>query len=135
MKVVLDTNVLISGLAYPNSIPGKIVAAWDLHALRLSMSPFQLDEIARVLGYPKIRKLLGWSDGQIESFVRQMMLRVEVVEVEGGDATVPGDPNDAPILATLIASSADVLVTGDSDLLALRERFPIETPAQFSRRL
>jgi predicted nucleic acid-binding protein len=30
MKVVLDTNVPISGLAYPNSIPGRIVAAWDL---------------------------------------------------------------------------------------------------------
>ena len=36
MKVVLDTNVLISGLAYPNSIPGRIVAAWDLHTLGLA---------------------------------------------------------------------------------------------------
>lgn len=135
MKVVLDTNVLISGLAYPNSVTGRIVAAWDLHALRITMSPFQLDEIARVLRYPKIRKLLGWNDKRIESFVRQMVLRVEVVEVGGGDALVPGDPNDAPILATLVASSADVLITGDGDLLALRERFPIETPAQFARRL
>jgi putative PIN family toxin of toxin-antitoxin system len=135
MKVVLDTNVLISGLAYPNSISGRIVAAWDLHALRLSMSPFQLDEIARVLRYPKISKLLGWSDRHIESFVRQMVLRVEVVEVGDEDAIVPGDPNDTPILATPIASSADMLITGDGDLLALRERFPIETPAEFARRL
>lgn len=135
MKVVLDTNVLISGLAYPDSIPGRILAAWDLHALRLSMSPYQLDEIARVLGYPKIRKLLGWSDGHIESFVRQMVLRVEVVEVGGEDAMVPGEPNDAQILATLIASSADVLITGDKDLLAPRAQYPIETPAQFARRL
>lgn len=135
MKVVLDTNVLISGLAYPNSLPGRIVAAWDLHALRLSMSHFQLDEIARVLGYPKIRKLLGWSDERIESFVRQLMLRVEVVEIEGETARVPADPNDTPILATLIAAGADMLITGDSDLLALRERYPIETPAQFVRRL
>ncbi len=135
MKVVLDTNVLISGLAYPDSIPGKIIAAWDLHALRLAMSRFQLDEFARVLGYPKIRKLLGWSDAHIESFVRQLVLRVEVVEIDPVVVTVSADPNDAPILATLIASSADVLVTGDSDLLALRERYVIETPAQFSRRL
>jgi uncharacterized protein len=135
MKIVLDTNVLMSGLAYPNSIPGRIVAAWDLHALRLAMSRFQLDEIARVLGYPKIRKLLGWSDERIESFVRQLVLRVEVVEIDGVAATVPDDANDAPILATLIAASADVLVTGDSDLLALHKRYLIETPAQFVRRL
>ena len=138
MRVVLDTNVLISGLAYPNSIPGKIVTAWDLHTLRLSMSHFQLDEIARVLRYLKIRNLLGWDDACIESFVRQLILRVEVVEIKdqvAQVAQVPDDPNDAPILATLIASSADILVTGDSDLLALREHYPIETPAQFARRL
>jgi putative PIN family toxin of toxin-antitoxin system len=135
MKVVVDTHVLISGLAYPNSLPGRIVAAWDLHALRLAMSRFQLDEIARVLGYPKIRKLLGWSDARIESFVRQLVLRVEVVEIADMAVAVPKDPNDAPILATLIASCADVLVTGDSDLLALRERYRIETPAEFARRL
>lgn len=135
MKVVLDTNVLVSGFAYPNSIPGRIVAAWDLHALRLSMSRFQLDEIARVLRYRKVRKLLGWSDGRIESFLRQLVLRVEVVDIDVMAVTVPNDPNDAPILATLIASCADFLVSGDSDLLALRDRYPIETPAQFARRL
>jgi putative PIN family toxin of toxin-antitoxin system len=95
MKVVLDTSVLISGLAYPNSIPGRIVAAWDLHTLGLAMSRFQLDEVARVLGYPKIRKLLGWSDARIESFVRQLLLRVELVEICGTAATVPDEPNDA----------------------------------------
>lgn len=135
MKVVLDTNVLISGLAYPNSVPGRIVAAWDQHTLRLAMSRFQLDEVARVLGYPKIRKLLGWNDARIESFVRQLVLRAEVVEIADRAAALPKDPNDAPIPATLIASCAEVLVTGDSDLLALREHYRIETPADFVRRL
>ena len=46
---------------------------------------------------------------------------------------VPNDPDHVPILATLIASSADVLVTGYSDLLALRGRHPVETPTQFAR--
>ncbi len=88
-----------------------------------------------MLRYPKIRKLLGWNDGRIESFLRQLLLRVEVVEIEAVAVTVPDDPNDAPILAALIASSADVLVTGDNDLLALKDHYPIETPTQFARRL
>ena len=48
---------------------------------------------------------------------------------------VPRDADDVPILATLAAASADVLVTGDGDLLALRGKYPIETPAEFVRRL
>ncbi len=135
MKIVLDTNVLLSGLAFPNSTPGRILAAWDLHSFELAVSRYQLREIARVLAYPKIRRLLDWNEAQIEEFVQQLYLRVEVVEVASVSVDVPADPNDRPILATLITVQADVLVTGDSDLLALRDRYPIETPAEFVRRL
>ena len=48
---------------------------------------------------------------------------------------VPRDPGDDPVLATLLAAGADCLVSGDGDLLALRDRFPIRTPSQFVRRL
>ena len=50
-------------------------------------------------------------------------------------ASVPRDPGDDPVLATLLAADADCLVSGDGDLLALRDRFPILTPAEFARRL
>jgi predicted nucleic acid-binding protein len=48
---------------------------------------------------------------------------------------VPLDPDDAPILATLVAAKADLLITGDPDLLALREQYAIHTPAEFVRKL
>ncbi len=51
------------------------------------------------------------------------------------DIEYPRDPDDVPVLATLIASGADILVTGDRDLLAPRGKYPIETPAEFVRRL
>ena len=44
-------------------------------------------------------------------------------------------PEGTPILATLIASGADVLVSGDRDLLELRGKYPIQSPAEFVRRL
>lgn len=100
---------------------------------RTNLAPPMVEPVGRL--HRKIRNLLNWDEGRIESFVRQLVLRVEVVEIEGVAATVPTDPNDTPILATLIASGADVLVTGDSDLLALSERYSIETPAQLARRL
>ena len=45
------------------------------------------------------------------------------------------DPDDNPILATLVAAKADVLITADSDLLALRDRYAIRTPADLVRKL
>lgn len=135
MKVVLDTNVLLSGLMVPEGTPGRIVAAWTESRFEVALSLEQLAEIGRVLEYPKIRSRLGWGDQQIELFIKQLYIRVEVIELGAVLAEVPRDPDDAPILATLAAAKADVLVTGDKDLLALRDRYPIETPAEFVRRL
>ncbi len=135
MKVVLDTNVLLSGLMFPDGTPGRIIAAWIEARFEVALSLDQLAEIGRVLEYPKIRRKLGWSDEQIELFIKQLYLRAEVVELGMTSVEILRDPSDAPILATLAATKADVLVTGDGDLLALRDRYPIETPADFVRRL
>ena len=135
MKVVLDTNVLLSGLMFPDSTPGRIIGAWDETRFEIALSLEQLQEIARVLAYPKIRRRLKWDDQAIGQFVKQLYVRVELVDLTGIAADVPSDPDDVVILATLIAAKADFLITGDADLLALRSQYPIETPAEFIRRL
>ncbi len=116
-------------------LPGRIVAAWGEARFEVALSLDQLAEISRVLEYPKIRRKLGWDDQQIELFIKQLYIRAEVVELGPISVEVPRDPSDTPILATLAASNADILVTGDGDLLALRDNYPIETPAEFIRRL
>ena len=50
-------------------------------------------------------------------------------------ARVPRDPTDNPILAALIASKAEYLVTGDLDLLSLRHLYPIITPSEFVKKM
>ncbi len=60
---------------------------------------------------------------------------MKVIELHSTSVEVPRDPKDAPILATLMVSGADVLVSGDRDLLELRKQHPIQTPAEFVRRL
>lgn len=135
MRVVLDTNVLLSGLMYPSSTPGRVVDAWITGRFDLVVSYEQLTEIARTLSYPKIKKVTGWDQPTIEAFVRQLLLRAELVDTAGQSVEVEADPSDSPILASLTLSGADVLVTGDGDLLALRDRFAIVTPAEFAARL
>ena len=135
MKVVLDTNVLLSGLMFPDGTPGRVVAAWRDTRFDLVISVHQLAEIGRVLAYPKIRRILDWDDRRIEQFIRQLYIRAQIVDLDGISVEVPADPDDAPILATLVAAKADMLITGDGDLLNLRDRYTILTPAEFVRRL
>ena len=135
MRVVLDTNVLLSALMFPESVPGRIVGAWREARFDLVTSVAQFGEVGRVLAYPNIRRVLKWDDETIERFLRQLYLRAEVVD--SGTFAFQGlrDASDAHVLGSLVQSRADLLVTGDQDLLALKNRFPIASPAEFVRTL
>ena len=132
LRIVLDTNVVVSGLAYPASVPGRIVGAWRHGALSVVLSRYILDEIARVL--PRLARI-SMTPAEIRDLVDSLLFQAEVIEP---DPSPPDealrDRKDAPILQTLIASNADYLVTGDKDLLDLSDRYPIITPAEFWQR-
>jgi len=132
LRVVLDTNVLVSGLAYPASTPGRIVGAWRQGALDVVLSRYILDELARVL--PRLNHRLKWQPNDFADLIDILAIQAELVEPEALEGSASRDAADVPILGTLIASRADYLVTGDEDLLALAERYSIVTPAQFWRR-
>ena len=137
MRVVLDTNVIVAGLAYPAGPPGRIVAAWRSGALQVVLSAWILAECERVL--PRLRPFVTLTLAEIRELVERMAFEAEVVEpdlaalAQAADARVR-DAADEPVLATLLASGADLLVTGDKDLLALSGQFAILTPAAFCAR-
>lgn len=120
---------------YPASVPGRVVAAWREARFDLVSSFAQLEEVARVLAYPKIRRILKWDDEAIGRFLRQLYLRAEVLQLEPFDDPKLRDRSDAHLLACLAQSKADLLVSGDADLAALRDRFPVVSPAELARRL
>ena len=132
---MLDTNVLMSGLMLPESVPGKIVAAWRSAQFELVLSEPLLDEIGRVLSYPRIHARLGWGKDEIANFLLLLRFKADVVDIAREKGRRTRDPGDDPVLATLLASGADCLVSGDGDLLALRDRYPVLTPADFARRI
>ena len=78
MRVVLDTNVLLSGLAYPNSIPGKILAAWRFGSLEVVLSTFILEELRRVL--PRLAHRHGLNAQQIDDLIDILSVKAEIVE-------------------------------------------------------
>ena len=103
LRVVLDTNVLLSGIAYPSSIPGKIMAAWRHGSLDVVLSNFILDELRRVL--LRLRSRHGLTAAEINDLVDSLALLAETVEPQAGLLeTALRDASDQPVLGTLLAA-------------------------------
>ena len=133
LRVVLDTNVLLSGIAYPASVPGKIIAAWRHGSVEVLLSDYILDELRRVL--PRLAHRHGLTLAEIDDLVDALSIQAEVIEPLPGVEPALRDVDDQPVLSTLLAalktSNADYLITGDKDLLVMAARYPIVTPAKF----
>ena len=128
VRVVLDTNVLVSGLAFPDGLPGRIVSLWRGGSLDVVLSRYILEEMVRVL--PRLPQNKRSAD-ELQALAESFVALAEIVEP---DARIEGtlrDPADQQILGTLRVSKADYLITGDKDLLALADEYPIVTPADF----
>ncbi len=128
LRVVLDTNVLVSGLAYPASVPGKILGAWQQGALGLVLSKYILDEMVRVL--PKLSQNRR-SATEIRDLADSFLFMAELVDPSNKVDKALRDKADGPVLGTLLAAKADYLITGDKDLLTLAGKYAIVTPAEF----
>lgn len=133
LRVVLDTNVLLSGIAYPASVPGKIIAAWRHGSVDVVLSVYILEELRRVL--PRLAHRHGLTSAEIDDLVDVLSIQAELIEPLAGAEPDLRDAADQPVLGTLLAalasSGVDYLITGDKDLLALTGRYPIVTPAAF----
>ncbi|MFM9104689.1 MAG: putative toxin-antitoxin system toxin component, PIN family, partial [Cyanobium sp.] len=102
LGVVLDTNVLLSGLAYPASVPGRLDAAWRLGALEVVLSEFILEELRRTL--PRLSHRHGLDQSAIDDLIDALAILADLVTpaaVADGDLS---DRNDLPVLGTLLAA-------------------------------
>lgn len=117
MRLVVDTNVLISALLVEASLPARLIGHWRAGRFTLLTSAEQLEELARVTRYPKIRARLHPAvAGRLINDLRKVAVVVEA----GPNVEVTRDPFDDYLLATASAGRADFLLTGDRrDLLKI----------------
>lgn len=132
MIVVVDTNVVGSGLMSPGGTPDRVLRAGLAGAFGLVTSAPLLTELAVVLSRPRIRKRTKFTSLQEEAFVESLAsLATIVVPTERLAVTV--DPDDNRVLEAAVAADADFIVSGDADLLELGSfrGIQIVTPAAF----
>jgi putative PIN family toxin of toxin-antitoxin system len=131
MRVVLDTNVLLSALISPHGAPDIIYRAWRAAKFDIITSTTQLDELRRASRYPKFKAILQPSrvGTMINNLQHAIVLDRLNVKAEAHD------PNDAFLISMSIESNADYLVTGDRRAGLLKrgniERTRIMTPTMF----
>lgn len=134
MRVVLDTNVLLSALLSPHGWPDTIYRAWQKDRFDLVTSATQIDELRRASRYPKFKAVLQPHrvGTMVNNMRRSIMLDVLPPLPEGIEVN---DPNDSFLLAMALAGEADYLVTGDQRAGLLQQgslgRTRIVTPATF----
>ena len=135
MRIVLDTNVLISALVSLGTAPAQILARCQAGELELLVSPDSLAELRRVLTYPRIRTRLRYTDAQVARVLTYLQYVAVTVTPAVVDPVVPDDPDDDLFLALALAGEAQYLVSGDDHLLRLGQHrgITILKPAAFLR--
>lgn len=129
MRVVLDTNVLVSALLFTGT-SSELVPLWQKGVITALLSRGILDEYLRVLSYPKFQL----SEEEIKGLIQEELLPyVKVVNPRRRLRVVERDPSDNKFLECAVSGKAQVIISGDKDLLSLGRyrQIHIQSPAQF----
>ena len=113
MRIVLDANVLVSGLISRKGPPGQILDAWLAGQFQLFISPQILEELRRVLRYPRILNRLTIE--QVTGLLDKLGIEAELVDGTLKLNILTRDPSDNIYLACAVEAKADYLVTGNSE--------------------
>ena len=129
LRLVIDTNILISTLLFPTETFIRMRRGWEARTIIPIVSDDTIAEFRRVLAYSKFGLPVN---RQINLLLYYLNWCERVIVRDGIDVPECRDLNDIPFLQLALAGRADALITGDQDLLALAPAFavPIITPSE-----
>ena len=133
MRVVLDANVFASGLISEEGASARILACWREERFELVVSEAALEEIGRILHYPRIQRQYRLPEDAIGRLLASLRLQATIVYPAEELHVVERDPADNRYLECARAGDASIIVSGDRHLLELGsyEGIQILSPAGF----
>ncbi len=135
LRVVIDPNVFVSAVITPDGVPAQVVRAVLAREFQLVVSPMLIGELGDVLSRPKLRRYI---DGEQAQTLLDSILGVSQVlgDPEPGGGTSVRDPDDTYLASPADGARADMLVSGDKDLLDARLQVAaVVSPAVFLQHL
>lgn len=133
MRVVLDSNVVISSYLNASGNPARIRAEYREQAFEGVVSDALLDEYRQVLSYPRLIALHSMTEQEIADQVDGIRHASIVAPLGEISNVVPEDPADNAVIATALAGEAEYIVSGDDDLrrLSRYQGIRVLSPAAF----
>lgn len=136
MRAIIDTNVFIAGLLWRGS-PHVLLEHAHAGTLTVISSSTLIAELAGVLGRAKFAAILSKTSTSLERTTAEVRQLAEIIDPPPLEHPVCRDSTDDHVLALALSANADMVVSGDDDLLVLGSfaNIPIVTPAEAAQRL
>lgn len=119
-RIVPDTNIVVSGLLWRGN-PRQILDAARDEIIELYTSPVLLEELEDVLSREKFAARLAAANVTVQDLISGFSVLATVIEAEPIELVILRDPDDDAVLACALSADAEIIVSGDSDLLDLKE--------------
>jgi len=135
LRAVLDTNVIISGVITDHGAPFQVLQRWRNSEFALITSKPILQEVKRVLHYPKIKRKQHLTEGNIRNVMELLWKYGIVTPADITIEAVPEDPADNKFVVAAVEAEADYIVSGDRHLKVLSSYHGIRivSPDEFLR--
>lgn len=132
IRLVCDTNILISALIFPGGNPDKVIQLARTKEIELCISPFILSEFERVL-----KEKFNYGENEVKKRLEKIINISTIVNPKEHILVVTEDEADNRILECAIKAKADFIVSGDKHLLNLKEfnKIPIIKATELVLRL
>ena len=133
MIVVLDANIFLSALIAQHGFPAQILNLWLQRKFELAISSAIVNEVNRVVHYPRIRKKYVLPEEEVANYIDLISSAEFVVNPSVHLSVIEKDPSDDRYIECALVAKAEYMITGDSHLIEL-ERYQgiqILTPASF----
>ena len=136
MKVVFDTNVIVSGLLW-QGLPHKLLKLVKQGKIQFCITPSLLKELSKVLNDPKFSPRIVRLKTSVEELITGLLELLTIFPDEKIDPVVKNDPDDDKVLSCASTSGAEYIITGDPHLLKLKSwsNILILSPRQFWDRI
>ena len=121
MRVVLDVNVIVSAIISSGGSPGRVLEFWRQDKFDLVVSSAILEELERVIHYPKIQQKYRLSENYVKRILGLISSQSITVTPNQIITAIEKDPADNRYLECALAGNAAYIVTGDSHLLELKD--------------
>ena len=136
IRLVLDTNILVSAILTPHGIPAKIITLAREERVGLFFSHDTLKELGKVLHYPRLlafMKKRGLALNTVETFIKSIVGMSVITPGSLHIEAVKDDPTDNIFLVCAVEGEADFIISGDHHLLDLKsfQGIKILSPADF----